>query len=74
LVFAADLNGKAYAFHSENGKVLWLTTLDGAAAGGIITYSVKGKQRVAIAVGLTSPVWPVAPKGKTAKIVVFGVS
>lgn len=64
------MNGNAYAFDSENGKMLWQTTLDGTARGGIITYSVDGQQRVTFVAGTNSPSWPV--EKKTAKIVVFG--
>ena len=43
--------------------------LGGAVAGGVITYDAGSGQRIAVATGLTSPIWP-TPKG-TAKIVVL---
>jgi glucose dehydrogenase len=70
LVFSADMNGNAYAFNADNGDVLWRTSLDGAAGGGVITYNA-GAQRVAFVVGTNSPIWPV--QKKTAKIVVWGL-
>jgi alcohol dehydrogenase (cytochrome c) len=70
LVFAADLRGNAYAFDAASGAILWRTTLDGAAGGGVITYAVDSRQWVAFVAGTNSPVWPV--EKKSAKIVVFG--
>lgn len=69
VVFAADMDGTAYAFDAVNGSVLWKTRVDGAAGGGVITYSIDGIQRVAFVAGTNSPIWPV--EKKTAKIVVF---
>jgi alcohol dehydrogenase (cytochrome c) len=71
LVFAADMDGTAYAFDATNGKVLWKTQVDGATGGGVITYSIDGIQRVAFVAGTNSPIWPVDKK--TAKIVVFAL-
>jgi alcohol dehydrogenase (cytochrome c) len=71
LVFAADMNGNAYAFDAENGKILWRAQLDGAAGGGVLSYEAGGAQRVAFVVGTNSPIWPV--EKKSAKIVVFGL-
>jgi alcohol dehydrogenase (cytochrome c) len=70
LVFAADMLGNAYAFDAESGAIRWRTTLDGAAGGGVITYEVDGRQRVAFVAGTYSSIWPV--EKKSAKIVVFG--
>ena len=71
VVFAADMGGNAYAFDAETGAVLWRTSLDGAAGGGVITYANGGRQYVAFAAGTNSPIWPV--EKKSAKIVVFGL-
>ena len=65
------MEGALKALDATSGKVLWEHQLDGAAGGGIITYNANGKQFVAVASGMTSPIWP-TPK-TTAKIVVFGV-
>jgi alcohol dehydrogenase (cytochrome c) len=71
IVFAADMDGDAFAFDDETGSILWQTGLDGAAGGGIITYTIRGRQRVAFVAGTNSPIWPV--EHRTAKIVVFGL-
>ncbi len=72
LVFAADMDGTAFAFDADNGKVLWKAQVDGATGGGVITYAINGIQRVAFVAGTNSPIWPV--EKKTAKIVVFALS
>ena len=59
------------AFDAATGKILWRTELPGAPGGGIITYVIDGKQRVAIASGTHSPAFPVTPS--SAKIQVFGL-
>lgn len=71
LVFAADMNGTAYALAAGDGRVLWQAQLDGAAGGGVITYEAGGAQRVAFVAGTNSPIWPV--ERRTAKVVVFAV-
>jgi alcohol dehydrogenase (cytochrome c) len=71
LVFAGDLGSHAFAFDADGGKVLWQTELAGAAGGGVISYLVDGKQRVAFVAGTRSPIFPVATA--SAKIVVFGL-
>jgi alcohol dehydrogenase (cytochrome c) len=71
VVFAADMDGNAYAFAADDGRVLWQARLDGAAGGGVVTYSIDGTQRVAFVAGTNSPIWPVDKK--TAKVVVFAL-
>jgi len=71
LVFAGDLANHAWAFDAESGKVLWQTELPGAAGGGVISYLVDGRQKIAFVAGTRSPIFPVAPA--SAKIVVFGL-
>jgi alcohol dehydrogenase (cytochrome c) len=71
LVFAADMEKHAYAFDAATGKVLWQTELPGAAGGGVITYLIDGKQRVAFVTGTHSPAFPVSPS--SARIVFFGL-
>jgi alcohol dehydrogenase (cytochrome c) len=58
LVFAADLGGELYAFDAETGKVLWQTTTGQSTGGGIVTYRAGGRQLLAVASGMKSPVWP----------------
>jgi hypothetical protein len=45
--------------------------LGGAIGGGVITYDTGVGQKIAVAVGMTSPIWP-APK-VNGKIVVLGL-
>jgi PQQ-dependent dehydrogenase (methanol/ethanol family) len=71
LVFAGDLDKHAYAFDAATGKILWRSELPGAAGGGVITYLVDGKQRVAFVAGTRTNVFPVGPS--SAKIVIFGL-
>jgi glucose dehydrogenase len=71
LVFFADMMGTGYAFDAKSGEKLWSQDLGGAVGGGVISYEVGGRQRVAFAVGMASPIWP-GPK-TTAKIAVFGL-
>jgi alcohol dehydrogenase (cytochrome c) len=58
LLFAADLGGTLYAFDAGRGTVLWQTPTGQSTGGGIITYSSGGRQRLAVASGMKSPVWP----------------
>lgn len=71
LLFTGDMSGKFYAFDAEHGALLWQTDLGGALAGGVITYEAGGKQRVAVAAGMVSPIWPT--KASTARIVVLSL-
>jgi alcohol dehydrogenase (cytochrome c) len=50
---------------------LWGQKIGGAIAGGVITYSVNGAQRVAVATGYVSPAAPV--EIRRAKIAILGV-
>ena len=45
--------------------------IGGGIGGGVITYTADGKQKVAVAAGFTSPMWPT--KITTAKVVVLGL-
>jgi alcohol dehydrogenase (cytochrome c) len=71
LVFAGDMDKRAYAFDADTGNILWRADLPGAPGGGIITYTVGGKQYVTFAVGMRSRVFPVS--AASAKIIVFGL-
>ena len=56
---------------SMSGQKLWSKKLDGAIGGGVITYSAGGSQKIAVAAGLTSILWPT--EQTTAKIVILGL-
>jgi alcohol dehydrogenase (cytochrome c) len=71
LVFAGDMANRAYAFDAEHGRILWQTELPGAPAGGVITYLVEGRQRIAFAAGTRGGLFTTTPAN--AKIVVFGL-
>ncbi len=51
LVFAGDTNRRFRAFDQDSGDILWETILGGPVGGFPITYSVDGKQYVAVATG-----------------------
>lgn len=71
VVFFGDLGGNVYALDKASGHVLWSMKLAGAVAGGLVSYIAAGQQRIALASGAISPIWP-APK-VNASIVVFGL-
>jgi glucose dehydrogenase len=56
LVFTADLGGRFYAFDATTGRVLCQHELGQSTGGGIVTYLANGRQRVAIASGMKSPI------------------
>ena len=51
LLFNGNLDRYLRAFDADNGQVLWQTRLPSQTVGGAITYSVNGRQYVAIAAG-----------------------
>jgi PQQ-dependent dehydrogenase (methanol/ethanol family) len=51
LIFGGDTVGHFMAFDQENGKVLWDVNLGSPVSGYPITYSVNGKQYVAVSTG-----------------------
>ena len=71
LVFFGDVGGNLYAVDIANGQRLWRQQLDGAIGGGVTTYQTQGSQKLAVAAGLTSILWPT--KQATAKIIIFGL-
>lgn len=54
LVFYGNLHGDFHAIDAKSGKVLWKKTLGSGIGAGPVTYSVDGKQYVAIVVGRTA--------------------
>ena len=52
LVFAGDLDRRFRAFDIETGEILWETRLGTSVQGFPLTFSVDGKQYVAVATGL----------------------
>jgi len=72
LVFFGDMAGNLYALDSDNGARLWSQKLVGANGGGVITYTTPAGQRIAVASGLTSAIWPT--EKVNAAVVVLGVN
>jgi alcohol dehydrogenase (cytochrome c) len=71
LVFFGDVGGNFYALDVSNGQKLWGQKIGGAIAGGVITYTANGAQKIAVTTGLISPAWPV--QIATAKIAILGL-
>ena len=73
IVFVADLGGNFYALDSSTGQKLWGGPLGtgGAIGGGVITYTVDGVQKVAVADGFTMVAWPTKPRH--ARVVILGL-
>ncbi len=71
LLLFGDMGGNFYAFGAASGKKLWSIDLGGAIAGGVITYDTGQGQKIAVAAGMTSPIWP-TPK-INGKVVVLGL-
>ena len=71
LVFAADLGGTLHAFDAENGAVLWRLTTGQSMGGGIVSYLAQGRQRIGVATGMKSPIWPGG--SSASQIVVYGL-
>jgi glucose dehydrogenase len=70
IVFVGDMGGNLYVLDADSGSKLWSSDLGGAIAGGVISYDTGAGQRVAVAAGMTSPIWPTAKV--TAKVVILG--
>jgi len=71
LVFFGDMGGNFYALDTATGQKLWGRKIDGAIGGGVITYTVNGAQKVAVATGYVSPAVPT--QIRRAKIAILGV-
>jgi alcohol dehydrogenase (cytochrome c) len=71
LVFFGDMGGNLYAIDKMDGKPLWHQKIGGGIGGGVITYTSNGVQKVAVATGFTSILWPT--EVVTAKVMVLGL-
>jgi alcohol dehydrogenase (cytochrome c) len=71
VVFAADLGGRVYAFDAASGKIVWQIDTGQSAGGGLVTYQAGGRQLVAMASGMKSPIWPGG--SDASRIVVYGL-
>jgi alcohol dehydrogenase (cytochrome c) len=57
LVFVGDWNRYINAYDVSNGKLLWQTRLTTSPQGFPVTYSVRGRQYVAVPVGVGAASW-----------------
>jgi alcohol dehydrogenase (cytochrome c) len=71
IVLFGDMGGDLYALDVISGQRLWSQNIGGAIGGGVITYTANGAQRVAVASGFTSILWPT--KVVTGKISILGL-
>lgn len=71
LVFTADMDGDVVALDAKSGKKLWSGNTGQPIGGGVVSYGVRGRQRIAAAAGISSPIWP--KQGTSGRIVVFGL-
>jgi alcohol dehydrogenase (cytochrome c) len=58
LVFTADLTGRLRAFDADSGAVLLEVDTGQSIGGGIVSYSAGGQQRIGVASGMKSGIWP----------------
>jgi len=56
---------------SAVGTISGLVGFGGAIGGGVITYDTGAGQKIAVAAGMTSPIWPTHKVN--AKIVILGL-
>jgi len=71
LVFTADLTGHLRAFDADTGAVLFALESGQSIGGGIVSYSAGGRQRIGVASGMKSGIWPGA--ATESRIQVFGL-
>ena len=71
LVFFGDVGGNFYALDAATGQKRWGQKIGGAIGGGVITYTVNGAQKVAVATGYVSPAVPT--EIRRAKIAILGL-
>jgi len=71
IVLFGDMGGTVYALDSATGSQLWSRDVGGAIGGGVVTYDTGHGQRVAVAAGMTSPIWPT--RKVTGRIVILGL-
>lgn len=71
LVFTADLGGTVYAFDADDGRVRWQSPAGQSVGGGIVSYLADGRQRIGVAAGMRSPIWPGG--SQSSHIIVYGL-
>ncbi len=79
VIFGGDANGRFKAFDERTGRVLWETNLGSPVSGYPVTFSVEGKQYVAVATGpsgeatSTLRLTPELRPSTTTQVVVFAL-
>jgi len=72
LVFAADLDGNLLGFDQSDGSIRFRYNTGQPIGGGVVSYSVGGKQYIAVASGLDAPMtWKT--RSSAATVVVLGL-
>ena len=71
VIFFGNAGGYFYVLDALTGEKLWGQKIGGAIGGGVITYTASGAQKVAVAHGLTSILWPTPIA--TAKVSILGL-
>ncbi|MDB5723631.1 MAG: glucose dehydrogenase [Novosphingobium sp.] len=72
VVFGGDIAGHLYAFDATTGDTVWQRQAVGALGGGIVSYTTaEGRQRIAVAEGMSSPIWPT--RKVEGRLVVYGL-
>jgi alcohol dehydrogenase (cytochrome c) len=71
VVLFGDAGGNFYVLNAASGQKLWGQKIGGAIGGGVITYTANGAQKVAVATGFTSILWPT--EVVTGKITILGL-
>jgi alcohol dehydrogenase (cytochrome c) len=62
VIFAGELSGDLLALDARSGKVLLRSALGGPAGGGVVTYSARGTQSVAVVSGFVGVFNMIAPE------------
>lgn len=71
LIFTGEVTGDFLTLDAKSGKVLYRFNTGGVMNGGVISYSINGKQYVAAASGSASGFWRTPPGSST--IIVFSL-
>jgi alcohol dehydrogenase (cytochrome c) len=73
VVFAGELTGDLLALDAKTGKALLRSPLGGPAGGGVVTYTARGVQSVAVVSGFVGVYNLVAPEigGGNTTVTVF---
>jgi alcohol dehydrogenase (cytochrome c) len=71
LALFGDMGGNFYAVNAATGERLWGQKIGGGIGGGVITYTAKGAQRIAVATGFTSVLY--VTDVVTGKIMILGL-